>query len=82
MGHAHDSYSDFRSVYISIVFFFQLSTFQIFWHLGDLAHTGIVCENMHAIGANLRKLPGQAKICTPPGGAMVAKICKLSQILR
>ena len=31
-------------------------------------HTGIVCENMHALGANLRKLPGQAKICTPPGG--------------
>ena len=24
----------------------------------------------------LRKLPRQAKICTPPGGAMVAKICK------
>ena len=41
-------------------------------------HTGIVCENMHALGANLRKLPGQAKICTPPGGAVVAKICKLS----
>ena len=33
-------------------------------------HTGIVCENMHALGANLRKLPGQAKICTPPGGAV------------
>ena len=33
---------------------------------------------MHALGANLRKLPGQAKICTPPGGAVVAKICKLS----
>ena len=31
-------------------------------------HTGIVCENMHALGANLRKLPRQAKICTPPGG--------------
>ena len=29
------------------------------------------------LGANLRKLSGQAKICTPPGGAMVAKICKL-----
>ena len=40
-------------------------------------HTGIVCENMHALGANLRKLAGQAKICTPPGGAVVAKICKL-----
>ena len=31
-------------------------------------HTGIVCENMQALGANLRKLPRQAKICTPPGG--------------
>ena len=31
-------------------------------------HTGIVCENMHALGANLRKLAGQAKICTPPDG--------------
>ena len=29
---------------------------------------------MHAFGANLRKLQLQAKICTPPGGAMVAKI--------
>ena len=28
-------------------------------------HTGIVCENMRALGANLRKLSGQAKICTP-----------------
>ena len=36
-----------------------------------------VCENMHALGANLRKLASQAKICTPPGGALVAKICKL-----
>ena len=31
-------------------------------------HTGIVCENMQDLGAKLRKLPGQAKICTPPGG--------------
>ena len=45
-----------------------------------LAHTGIVCENMHALGENLRKLLLQAKICTPPGGAMVAKICKLCTV--
>eukprot|EP00964_Phaeocystis_antarctica_P127844 scaffold91552_cov33-Phaeocystis_antarctica.AAC.1 len=25
-------------------------------------HTGIVCEHMHALGANLRKLAGQAKL--------------------
>ena len=43
-------------------------------------HTGIVCENMHALGENLRKLLLQAKICTPPGGAMVAKICKLCTV--
>ena len=27
-------------------------------------HTGIVCENMQGLGAKLRKLPWQAKICT------------------
>ena len=32
--------------------------------------TGVVCENMQGLGAKLRKLPGQAKICTPPGGEM------------
>ena len=31
-------------------------------------HTGVVSENMHTLGAKLRKLPRQAKICTPPGG--------------
>ena len=34
----------------------------------DESHTGIVCENMQGLGAKLRKLPRQAKICTPPGG--------------
>ena len=37
-------------------------------------------RKMHAFGANLRKLQLQAKICTPPGGAMVAKICKLCTV--
>ena len=37
-------------------------------------HTGVVSENMQGLGAKLRKLPGQAKICTPPGGEVVAKI--------
>ena len=27
--------------------------------------TGVVCENMQGLGAKLRKLAGQAKICTP-----------------
>ena len=44
-------------------------------------HTGVVCENMHAFGANLRKLPRQAKICTPPGGAMLAKIYGIFLVL-
>ena len=30
---------------------------------------------MHGLGAKLRKLAGQAKICTPPGGEVIAKIC-------
>ena len=28
-------------------------------------------------GRKLRKLPRQAKICTPPGGEVIAKICVL-----
>ena len=32
---------------------------------------------MQGLGAKLRKLPGQAKICTPPGGEVIAKICVL-----
>ena len=43
----------------------------------DESHTGIVCENMQGLGARLRKLPRQAKICTPPGGEVIAKICVL-----
>ena len=39
--------------------------------------TGVVSENMHTLGAKLRKLPRQAKICTPPGGEVIAKICVL-----
>ena len=46
----------------------------------DESHTGIVCENMQGLGAKLRKLPGQAKICTPPGGEVIAKICVLRYI--
>ena len=42
------------------------------------SHTGMVCENMQGFGAKLRKLPGQAKICTPPGGDVIAKICNTS----
>ena len=37
-------------------------------HERRTSHTGIVCENMQGLGAKLRKLPRQAKICTPPGG--------------
>ena len=39
------------------------------------ARTGVVSENMQGLGAKLRKLAGQAKICTPPGGEVIAKIC-------
>ena len=42
-----------------------------------LFRTGVVSENMQGLGAKLRKLPGQAKICTPPGGEVIAKICVL-----
>ena len=38
------------------------------WTLPGGSHTGVVCENMQGLGAKLRKLPRQAKICTPPGG--------------
>eukprot|EP00964_Phaeocystis_antarctica_P041365 scaffold23653_cov96-Phaeocystis_antarctica.AAC.6 len=31
--------------------------------------------NMHALGANLRKLAGQAKLCTPPRGAKICINC-------
>ena len=37
-------------------------------------HTGIVCENMQGLGAKLRKLPGQAKICTPPGAGDACRV--------
>ena len=40
-----------------------------------LSRTGVVSENMQGLGAKLRKLAGQAKICTPPGGEVIAKIC-------
>ena len=43
-------------------------------------HTGVVSENMQGLGAKLRKLPGQAKICTPLGGEVIAKICVLRHI--
>ena len=36
--------------------------------------TGVLCENMQGLGARLRKLPGQAKICTPPGGEVIANM--------
>ena len=42
-----------------------------------VSYTGVVSENMQGLGAKLRKLPGQAKICTPPGGEVIAKICVL-----
>ena len=40
-------------------------------------HTGVVSENMQGLGAKLRKLASQAKICTQPGGEVVAKMCVL-----
>ena len=43
-------------------------------------HTGVVSENMQGLGAKLRKLPRQAKICTPPGGEVIAKICVCSDL--
>ena len=36
--------------------------------LARAARTGVVCENMQGLGAKLRKLAGQAKICTPLAG--------------
>ena len=40
----------------------------------------VVSENMQGLGAKLRKLASQAKICTPPGGEVIAKICVLRHI--
>ena len=45
--------------------------------IGKVPPTGVVSKNMQGLGAKLRKLPGQAKICTPPGGEVIAKICVL-----
>ena len=42
-----------------------------------IRRTGVVSENMQGLGAKLRKLASQAKICTPPGGEVIAKICVL-----
>ena len=47
--------------------------------MGDW-RTGVVSENMQGLGAKLRKLASQAKICTPPGGEVIAKICVLRYI--
>ena len=44
--------------------------------------TGVVCENMQGLGAKLRKLAGQAKICTPLGGEVIAKICTAASRVR
>ena len=44
------------------------------------SRTGVVSENMQGLGAKLRKLASQAKICTPPGGEVIAKICVLRYI--
>ena len=37
-------------------------------HASSVRRTGVVCENMQGLGAKLRKLAGQAKICTPLAG--------------
>ena len=47
-----------------------------------LSRTGVVSENMQGLGAKLRKLAGQAKICTPLGGEVIAKICTAASRVR
>ena len=44
--------------------------------------TGVVCEKMQGLAAKLRKLAGQAKICTPLGGEVIAKICIAASRIR
>ena len=44
------------------------------------SRTGIVCENMQGLGAKLRKLRRQAKICTPPGAVEVICVSCLDML--
>ena len=54
----------------------KLSARVVFTLFLALPYPGIVCGK-YARSRRKLALAGQAKICTPPGGAMVAKICKL-----
>ena len=61
------------------IFYVKLVSHSVlgFWGIFE----AVVCENMHAYRFLAQTCEScaavQAKICTPPGGAMVAKICKL-----